>query len=313
MKISLRHIRCALAVTRHGNITQAAEHLNVSQPAVSAALNELEEHLGQVLFVRQRGQGVTLTPFGRQAMDKALHVMASVHEFEHLADSGNTLSGDLMLGCFEDLAPYCLPQLLRGLKERHPAMAVTIREYGFDQISKQLGNGTLDAALSYDLGLPEGIQSTVLCELAAYAFLPAEHPLARHSKVSLRQLCDHPLVLTEQAYSSQHFLDLFRFHGLQPRNLSKTYSFELQRGLVANGFGVAVAYTRPFGDHSYDGQPLAIRPVADPLPLQRIVLAQPRARCDSPLVNALREQALQWFGENPVFGWRAKGPDASLS
>lgn len=205
MKITLRHIRCALAVTRHGNITQAAEHLNVSQPAVSAALNELEELMGKALFVRQRGQGVTLTPFGRHAMDKAQQIVAGVHELERLADERRTLSGELTLGCFEDLAPYCLPQLLRGLKESHPAIGVSIREYGFDQISKQLSNGTLDAALSYDLGLPDRIRSTVLCELSAHALLPADHPLAEQGEVSLRQLCNYPLVLTNQAYSSQHF------------------------------------------------------------------------------------------------------------
>lgn len=304
MKITLRHIRCALAVTRHGNITQAAEHLNVSQPAVSAALNELEELMGKALFVRQRGQGVTLTPFGRHAMDKAQQIVAGVHELERLADERRTLSGELTLGCFEDLAPYCLPQLLRGLKESHPAIGVSIREYGFDQISKQLSNGTLDAALSYDLGLPDRIRSTVLCELSAHALLPADHPLAEQGEVSLRQLCNYPLVLTNQAYSSQHFLELFHFHGLQPQRLSKAYSLELQRGLVANGFGVAVAYTRPFGDHSYDGQPLAIRPIAEPLPSQRIVLAEPRASSDSPLVNALRERAMRWFGESAGFGWR---------
>ena len=198
------------------------------------------------------------------------------------ADERRTLSGELTLGCFEDLAPYCLPQLLRGLKESHPAIGVSIREYGFDQISKQLSNGTLDAALSYDLGLPDRIRSTVLCELSAHALLPADHPLAEQGEVSLRQLCNYPLVLTNQAYSSQHFTELFHFHGLQPQRLSKAYSLELQRGLVANGFGVAVAYTRPFGDHSYDGQPLAIRPIAEPLPPQRIVLAEPRASSDSP-------------------------------
>ena len=304
MKITLRHIRCALAVTRHGNITQAAEHLNVSQPAVSAALNELEELMGKALFVRQRGHGVTLTPFGRHAMDKAQQIVAGVHELERLADERRTLAGELTLGCFEDLAPYCLPQLLRGLKESHPAIGVSIREYGFDQISKQLSNGTLDAALSYDLGLPERIRSTVLCELSAHALLPADHPLADQGEVSLRQLCNYPLVLTNQAYSSQHFLELFHFYGLQPQRLSKAYSLELQRGLVANGFGVAVAYTRPFGDRSYDGQPFAILPIAEPLPPQRIVLAEPRASSNSPLVNALRERAMRWFGESAGFGWR---------
>ena len=138
----------------------------------------------------------------------------------------------------------------------------------------------------------------MLCELSAHALLPADHPLAEQGEVSLRQLCNYPLVLTNQAYSSQHFTELFHFHGLQPQRLSKAYSLELQRGLVANGFGVAVAYTRPFGDHSYDGQPLAIRPIAEPLPPQRIALAEPRASSDSPPVNALRERAMRWFGES---------------
>lgn len=304
MKITLRHLRYALGVARHGNITAAAERLNVSQPAISAALKEFEEHLGQVLFVRQRGQGVTLTPFGRLAIEKAEQIVASVRELENLANDDFTLSGEITLACFEDLAPYYLPKLLHNLKTHHPDIHVTIREYGFDQISKQLSNGNLDAALSYDLGLPDDVQSTILCELPAHVLLPVTHPLAAHREVSLKQLCDYPLVLTEQAYSAQHFLDLFRFHGLLPQHVSRTASFELQRGLVANGFGVAVAYTRPFGDHSYDGQPLAVLPIADPLPLQHIVLAQPRARSDSLLARALREQALSWFTESQGFGWQ---------
>ena len=121
----------------------------------------------------------------------------------------------------------------------------------------------------------------MLCELSAHALLPADHPLAEQGEVSLRQLCNYPLVLTNRLQLTA-FLELFHFHGLQPQRLSKAYSLELQRGLVANGFGVAVAYTRPFGDHSYDGQPLAIRPIAEPLPPQRIVLAEPRASSDSP-------------------------------
>ena len=190
MKITLRHIRCALAVTRHGNITQAAEHLNVSQPAVSAALNEWKSLWGKRCLCASEGKGdahaIWATRDGQGPADSCRRARAGTP-----ADERRTLSGELTLGCFEDLAPYCLPQLLRGLKESHPAIGVSIREYGFDQISKQLSNGTLDAALSYDLGLPDRIRSTVLCELSAHALLPADHPLAEQGEVSLRQLCNY--------------------------------------------------------------------------------------------------------------------------
>lgn len=302
MKVTLRQLRYALAAARYSNVTIAANKLNVSQPAISASINELEDLLGQPVFVRQRGLGVSLTPFGRTVMEKAKRVVAEASELEHLADGEGVLAGELMLGCFEDLAPYCLPQLLRSLKTFHPAIEVQIREGGFDYLGRQLSEGTLDLLLTYDLGLPASVASTVLCELPAYALLPVAHPLAAAASVGLKELCEYPVVLTDQAYSWQHFLELFRFYDISPKSVYKTRSFELQRGLVANGFGVAVAYTRPYGDHSYDGQPLAIRPISDDLPLQRIMLSHDTRRPVSPMAMAFRDQAIAWFSEHTVFG-----------
>ncbi|MCW3478000.1 LysR family transcriptional regulator [Neisseriaceae bacterium JH1-16] len=302
MKVTLRQLHYALAVARHGNITVAAGKLNVSQPAISAAISELEELLGQPVFVRQRGLGVSVTPFGRTVMEKAKRVVAEASELEHLTAGEGEPAGELVLGCFEDLAPYCLPQLLRRLRARYPAIAVEIRVEGFDTLGRLLSEGSLDLILSYDLGLPANVASTVLCELPAYALLPAVHPLAASVSVSLGALSEHPLILTGQAYSGQHFLDLFHFHKLSPQSVYKAHSFELQRGLVANGFGVALSYTRPYGDHSYDGLPLAVRPIAEDLPMQRILLSHDARRPLSPMAQAFLEQASAWFSAHTVFG-----------
>ncbi|MCD5360222.1 LysR family transcriptional regulator [Chromobacterium aquaticum] len=307
MKLTLRQLRYALAVARHGGISAAAERLNVSQPAVSAAIGELEEILGQALFVRARGSGMTTTPFGRQALAQARRTMEAAMALEGLADGAASLAGELALGCFEDLAPYCLPPLLSALRERHPSLRVEPRECGFDLIGPQLLQGGLDAAISYDLALPPALALTELRTLAPHALLAADHPLARGEQVSLRELCEWPLLLTEQAYSGAHFLDLLRMHGLRPARLETVRSLELQRGMVAHGLGVAIAYTRPSGDHSYDGRPLALRPIADPLPTQRIVLACLRERTDTPAIAALRELAQGWFAARPEFGVGAPG------
>lgn len=307
MKLTLRQLRYALAVARHGGISAAAERLNVSQPAVSAAIGELEEILGQALFVRARGSGMTTTPFGRQALAQARRTMEAAMALEGLADGAASLAGELALGCFEDLAPYCLPPLLSALRERHPSLRVEPRECGFDLIGPQLLQGGLDAAISYDLALPPALALTELRTLAPHALLAADHPLARNEQVGLRELCEWPLLLTEQAYSGAHFLDLLRMHGLRPARLETVRSLELQRGMVAHGLGVAIAYTRPSGDHSYDGRPLALRPIADPLPTQRIVLACFEERAETPAIAALREQAQGWFAARPEFGVGAPG------
>ncbi|PTU65110.1 transcriptional regulator [Chromobacterium sp. Panama] len=302
MKLTLRQLRYALAVARHGGISAAAERLNVSQPAVSAAVGELEGILGQALFVRTRGSGMATTPFGRQALAQARRTVEAAMALEGLADGADALAGELALACFEDLAPYCLPPLLRALRERHPSLRVEPRECGFDLIGPQLLQGGLDVAISYDLALPPALALTELRTLAPHALLAADHPLARSEQVYLRELCEWPLLLTEQAHSGPHFLDLLRMHGLRPARLESVRSLELQRGMVAHGLGVAIAYTRPSGDHSYDGRPLALRPIADPLPAQRIVLACLRERAETPAVSALRERALAWFAARPEFG-----------
>jgi DNA-binding transcriptional LysR family regulator len=294
MKFSLRQLKYALAAAKHGNLTVAAEELHVSQPSLSTAITELEMLFGQPLFVRQRGLGVSLTPFGRTVMIQAKRVLAEARTFADIGSSSD-FAGDLVLGCYEDLAPYCLPQILRRLQLEAPRVTVDMREGDFDYLGKRLGEGTLELALTYDLGLPANMERVELCQLKAQALLPADHPLASESQVSLEALSSSNLVVTDQIHSWQHVLDLFNVYGLSPEQVQRVHSFEFQRSLVANGFGVALTYTRPFGDYSYDGQPLVCRPIQQDLPAQRIVLAYDRRYPLTPPAQAFKLQALAWF------------------
>lgn len=301
MKFSLRQLRYALAAAKHSNLTLAAEELHVSQPSISNAITELDQLFGQPLFVRQRGLGVSLTPFGRTVMAQAKRVLAEAQAFSDIGTDSSDFSGELVLGCYEDLAPYCLPQILRRLQQDHPQVTVDMREGGFEYLGKRLSEGTLELALTYDLGLPANMQCTELRQLTAHALLAADHPLATETHVSLQALSKCNLVVTDQTHSWQHVLDLFNFYGLTPDSVQRTHSFEFQRSLVANGFGVALTYTRPFGDHSYDGQPLVCRPIREELPTQRIVLAYDQRYPLTPPAAAFKNLAVTWFKERAPF------------
>ncbi|WP_247255036.1 LysR family transcriptional regulator [Pseudomonas moorei] len=301
MKFSLRQLRYALAAAKHSNLTLAAEELHVSQPSISTAITELEQLFGQPLFVRQRGLGVSLTPLGRTVMAQARRVLAEAQTFSDIGTDSSDFSGELVLGCYEDLAPYCLPQILRRLQQDHPQVTVDMREGGFEYLGKRLAEGTLELALTYDLGLPANMQCIELRQLTAHALLAADHPLANDTHVSLQALSECNLVVTDQIHSWQHVLDLFNFYGHSPASVQRTHSFEFQRSLVANGFGVALTYTRPFGDHSYDGQPLVCRPIREELPTQRIVLAFDQRNALTPPAEAFKKQAVAWFKERLAF------------
>lgn len=308
-RFTLRQLHYLVATARHGSLTAAAEALHVSQPSISTAIAQIEDYFGRPLFVRQRGSGISLTAFGQTVLAKAKTVLAGVEALEALADDGDAPRGEFVLGCFEDLAPYCVPPILVRVGRKYPGINVIVREIGFDQVGRHLDDGIADLAISYDLGLDNEVARIVLCELGPEAMLPAGHRLANKETVTLAELASEPLILTDQAQSWQHVLELFQTHGVRPQRAVRTGSFELQRGMVANGLGVAMAYSRPFSNFSYDGQPLVRRRISDPLPLQRILLVHPRRLALSDAHRAFIEEARQWFAST---GWGTPGT-SSLS
>ncbi|BCG74657.1 LysR family transcriptional regulator [Mesorhizobium sp. 113-1-2] len=301
MSLTLTQLRYLVAVARHGSVTGAARTLNISQPSISVAIDAIEKDFGQKLFVRQRGSGVSLTSFGRVIVAKAKLVLAETDELMSLGSGNSAVGGELVLGCFEDLAPYFAPGLIRAFSERHPDVAVIVRDETFETLGRRLADAAIDLGLSYDLGLPSHFARILLHELRPHALLPAGHALADRAEVSLADLAAYPLITTDQPQSWQHMLDLFRSRGLSPVADRATSSFELQRSMVANGFGVAVSYTRPHGDRSYDGLPLICKPLSDPLPMQRIILTYDTHQRVSNAALAFVETAKDWFSTRDIF------------
>ena len=295
LSLTLKQIRYTLAAADFGNVTAAAAQLHVSQPSVSMAIAAVEAYYGRRLFARSRGHGMALTTFGRRFVAEARAVIDRAGGLVRLADRNAPISGEVSLGCFTDLSPYYVPALLKGFASANPAVSVIFRDAGFDVLASQLESGTIDLALTYDLGLSARIERLTLMSLVPHAILPADHPLARSKSVSLRRLARYPLILTDQALSWQHVLELFQLIGVEVKVFSRASSFELQRGMVANGLGVAIAYTRPIGDRSYDGRNLAIRAISDRLPDQHILLAWSRQSSLSPAARAFCEFAKTSF------------------
>ncbi|TRC91671.1 LysR family transcriptional regulator [Mesorhizobium sp. WSM4310] len=301
MGLSLTQLRYLVAVARLGSVTGAARVLNISQPSISVAIDAVEKDFGQKLFVRQRGSGVSLTSFGRVVVAKAKQVLAETDELMSLGSGNSAVGGELVLGCFEDLAPYFAPGLIRAFSERHPDVTVIVRDETFETLGRRLADAAIDLGLSYDLGLPAHFARILLHELRPHALLPAGHALVDYPEVSLADLAAYPLITTDQPHSWQHMLDLFRGRGLSPVADRATSSFELQRSMVANGFGVAVSYTRPHGDRSYDGLPLICKPLSDPLPMQRIILTYDTHQRVSNAALAFIETAKDWFSTRDIF------------
>ncbi|GGB32525.1 LysR family transcriptional regulator [Oceanisphaera marina] len=274
---TFRQLSYFVSVAQHGSISKAADTLHVSQPSVSIAIHQLESLLNQPLFQRHRGQGVSLTPRGEGLFREARQILTLSHNLLASQERDNTqIEGQLVICCFRDIAPYYLPRLVSEFERRYPKIRVVMQEQDLAGVSQALKQGKAELALSYELGLPQEVDTQVLDELKPYALLPAGHKLAEKPALSLAEIAKETLILQDMPLTREYFMSLFWHQDLQPAAIHTTASFEMQRGLVAHGHGVALSCTRPAGDQSYDGAPLACRPLRDELPPQRVVLARSR-------------------------------------
>ena len=300
MEFSLRQLRYLVAAAESGGVTAAGGALNVSQPAISAALAHLESYLGGPLFLRRPGRGLKPTPLGHRAIEVARRVLSEAATFEpgRLMGDG-AVSGSLRLSCYGDLAPFFLPGLLGAYRARFPGVVVTLREDDFEGVVEDLREGRAELALSYRLGLSTEIAYDILAEVPIYALLPSGHFLAAAASVSLAELAEEPLILTKVPHSAEHFMELFRSRGLTPKQGIMTGGFETLRGLVARGFGVSLSYSRPKIDVAQDGAALVCRPLRDPVPPQPLVLLRHAGLALSGPAEAFRKLAIDRLAAAP--------------
>lgn len=146
--LTLRQMRYfdALATARH--FGKAAELAHVSQPALSAQIMEMEDHLGVKLVERSRA-GVFLTPAGEDVLVKVRAILADVDRLEESARArSGTLQGRVRLGVIPTLAPYLVPKLIPHLREHYPAIEIELKESVTDRLVADLGEGRLDAVIA---------------------------------------------------------------------------------------------------------------------------------------------------------------------
>lgn len=275
MPYTLRQLRYFVAAADGGSVTRAARACRVAQPSVSVAIAQLEDALGVQLFIRHHAQGLSLTPAGRRLLGDARSLLAHAAELLDTAQGlGQGPAGTLDVGCFVTFAPFVLPGLLRAVAAEHPDIRVAMHEADLDGLHEGLRAGRFELALTYALGLGEDVAFRALAEVPVHVLLPADHALATRARVPLRLLASEPMILLSLPRSREYFLSILHAVGLEPIVAHETPSFEMVRGLVANGYGYALMHSRPTSEVSLDGKRLVHRRVAEPLRPERLGLAR---------------------------------------
>ena len=275
---SLKQLTYFVTAAELGSVSEAARTLYISQPSISAAIAGLEEYYGQPLLVRHHGSGVSTTPMGRELFEQARQILKAAEEATLIGDQNRlSVRGVVTIGCYSELAAFVLPSAISELKHAYPDLSPNLVIEDFQGLSEGLDKGQLDMVISFDMALKDNVVKQTIKTVQPYAMLPEDHPLATKQKVDLASLLQEPFIMSDSPHSNEHFLQLFASLKLSPNVVFRVRSFELLRGMVANGHGVSAAYVHPVSDQVYDGKRLICRPLADQLMEHRIVLARCRS------------------------------------
>lgn len=302
-RFTLRQLEYFVAVGDSGSIAEASERINVSSPAISAAIAHLEEEFGVQLFVRQHAQGLSLTPGGRQFLRRAKTLLDQAGSLHELAsDIAERVSGPISIGSLVTLAPLVMPELVGSFKNLYPDAQVTLLEAHQVDLITKMQRAEIDICVTYDLELPQDVSFEPLARLPPYAVFARDHPLAKRKSVDLETIADQPYVFLDLPLSREYFLSLFQSRGIRPAITARTPSMPMVRSLVANGFGYGLVNLRSRNPKAPDGKEVVYVPLeGDDRPME-IGIAAMKSERHSRIHTAFEEHCRKAISNKEIPG-----------
>lgn len=292
--MELHEIRYFLAVARARNFTRAAEQCNVTQPALTRAIQKIEEELGGLLFSRERGN-IHLTDLGRLVEPELAEMMARAQQARQVASRFLRLEGaQLTVGVMCTIGPGRFVRFLNDFRERHPGIDITLVEGVPERLMEQLTSGELDIAIMARAdGFPEPLRAQALyAERFVIACDPA-HPFAQRNAVPMAEMNGQTYLQRINCEYRDHLRDLLLRQGVDVVRSYRSEREDWIQIMVAAGMGVCF-----LPEYSALLPGLVTRPVIDPEVRRDVALVSVAGRrWSSPvaaMVNAIRGYA--WSG-----------------
>lgn len=289
--MELRQVRYFVAVARRKHFTQAAEELQLAQPALSQQIQQLERELGVTLFERT-SRRVNLTSAGEAFLTRAERILAEVErarvEMQEFAGLGR---GRVLIGALQSLGVFRFPALLARFHARYPGIEIVLREEANEKLLELLGTGQLDlsliqitdASLIPEIAISTIVTESILTEELVLVVAPG-HALAHCQQVKMAELRDEPFILFKPGSGLRRVITRSSQEaGFTPRILFESGDLGTLRSLVAEGLGVTVL---PRSVAESPGREVSILSLGAPSLTRTILLAWQTTISHSPAASA---------------------------
>ncbi|WIM66775.1 LysR substrate-binding domain-containing protein [Corynebacterium breve] len=242
---TLAQLRTFVTIAENKHFGTAANKLSISQPSLSQALVALETGL-DVQLIERSTRKVIVTPIGEKLLPYAKATLEAADAFIHQSRGAHgDLTGPLTIGVIPTVAPYVLPELLRGLKDEFPELEPRIVEEQTKHLVTQLREGQLDVAL---MALPSdgsGLIDLPLYDERFTIVVPENHSLAGESNLGLQAMDQLDLLLLDDGHCLRdQVVDLCRAASINPAeaadSVTRASSLTTILQLVVAGLGTTL-------------------------------------------------------------------------
>jgi len=239
--MDLERLRHFVAVAGRGSIGQAANELNITQPALTRSIQRFEADLGGKVF--ERGpRGVVVTAFGETYLPYAKAILNEAQRgAEELKAFRGLEKAKVRVGISPNFVSYIVPEAVRKLFAQYPGVTVSLATDTYENLTRMLRGYEIDFVFSQfvdnpanlDVAPGEHIKREILFENYSRAYVRADHALARERDLTLRALAKHEWAIPLQMSLVYRFAYTFRNAGLpEPVQKINTSSMSFMKTAV---------------------------------------------------------------------------------
>ena len=242
--MELRHLRCFLAVAEELHFARAAQKLHIEQSPLSRNIKELEDDLGERLFVRT-SRSTRLTRAGMLFLEHVPRVLTALQQArESVKAAANGFQSQLRIALSDGITPSRLPSLLAMCRQEEPEVDIRLFQVPLAQQIKGLQDDLYDVGFAQSDEVGEDIAAQAVWNDPLMVAVPVRHHLLKHKRIPLDEVLQFPLVLSDPVACEGHARQVervLRRSDREPLIVELVPSFELMMVMVSAGLALGLA------------------------------------------------------------------------
>jgi DNA-binding transcriptional LysR family regulator len=242
--MELRHLRYFVAVAEELHFNRAAERLHMAQPPLSQQIKQLETELGVELFHRRTKRQVQLTQAGQVLLQATYPILAQLDQaICETQRAGRGETGSLAIGFTSSVVYDVLPAILYQFHQHFPQVDLVLQELTTTQQEEALQNQRIEVGFCHPPLKDTSLVSETILQESLVVVLPATHPLALETTLSVCSLADESFILFPRHLGPGLYDQIVNFcqqANFSPKVMQEAIQMQTIIGLISAEMGVAL-------------------------------------------------------------------------